>query len=427
MNFDAQAKDQIDLALTFEEDDWDVDTNDADQRKQSEAQAQLEAYRGLDGDVYRSLADVDSLAPSEFGSFPAPRSSGVSFKPSAAGFGGSHGSRGKLGWEMPATVQKSLEQLDLQTQMSSRTTESDESTDLESLPPYYERYSSYEVPVHGKEYLQEAKKHKDELVAGLNKISDVRVQFQAHASQFTIEGVSYHRQDSSKWKIQIFQDTDRNNLLVEFQRRSGSAFVFRRFYESLRGLLDEAVKAPIVRFSDLPGLDDQSVDAKEMDQDIMKSLVEWARSSYLDQRREGMRLLLSLMEDPDSLAHTTKSVGESELISVFVESINCDDVETRRLAALGLFRCSQNEELLQKIAGNFDAILQSLQPVPSIDEVDGHHHMLRCIIALLGGKKGHEIRKQYEKEFGRLFAINAPQLADDISSLKSLLPEMLVA
>lgn len=297
---------------------------------------------------------------------------------------------------------------------------------LEPLPPYYEEYSSIKCKPVKEEELKKCKSAEERegkmieavfkyVLEGLKALnvpdSKSKCNFRVKEDRNTIRGICYKDKCAAHWKMKIFRcrsnESEVAELVVEFSKRQGDTIAFHHFYTSLfntdaiyemKGITKASkdVQSQELAFGagmDLPWPEDTEDDGcNEMDKDTVMALHAWATTELIDQRREGVRVLATLMEQKDN-RNRFSNVFEKEsakspvtLVGVFVEGFDSEDAEVQRLSSIALMHCA-GDNMDEKIAENFSHVCekfhtcqlrQGLSEMP-LEAIQTYANLLHCL------------------------------------------------
>lgn len=307
---------------------------------------------------------------------------------------------------------------------------------LEPLPPYYEEYSSFRCRPHtdAEKIEQQEQDMVDEIFskveAGLDELSSI-CNYRSKKDKFTIRGICYKDDNNSAhWKMKIFRcrsnESEVAELLVEFSKRQGDTITFHHFYTSLfntaplyalRGMeKPKESKETSVAFGrgmDLEwpaDLDDDMTQDQTMDKETISALHAWAKTDLIDQRKEGMRVMATLLEEPANRKAlwivkegTQSGEDEQNLVDICVEGFRTEDPEVQRLCSIALNECTGYEDNGydgdEKICANFSDIanhfhhaqLKSGEAQMPLEAIQTYRQLSECL-----GKLGDKVKEKSE-------------------------------
>jgi hypothetical protein len=311
---------------------------------------------------------------------------------------------------------------------------------LEPIPPYHEEYTSFTCDMDSK--LPEAEMvHRvfEAVVSALNGKDLCNISsYKRKEHKNSIRGICYKNNTSAHWKMKVYKGRttgDNTVLMVEFQRRQGSSISFHWFYTTL--LQQETILAlRKMKLEDAPthcegfmqplppppmdlgddgeaaqptAEEQQREDLKDMDEEAVKALHAWASSEMVDQRREGLRVVVTLTESiPTQDAMVERRMP---LIELLFDGLRCDDDEIQRLSSIALAQCAANPKLQEAISREFGKVVDVLKSLVSslasptqnypLEAVDTRRHLTNCVNTLLKSDDGARM-DPYKKDLSKL-------------------------
>jgi hypothetical protein len=211
----------------------------------------------------------------------------------------------------------------------------------------------------------------------------------------SIRGICYKNNTSAHWKMKVYKGRttgDNTVLMVEFQRREGSSISFHWFYTTLlqqetilalrkmkledapthcEGFMQPLPPPPMDLGDDgeagLPAQptaeEQQREDLKDMDEEAVKALHAWASSEMVDQKREGLRVVVTLTESiPTQDAMVERRMP---LIELLFDGLCCDDYEIQHLSSIALAQCAANPKLQEALSKEFDKVSKLMVSINS--------------------------------------------------------------
>lgn len=285
-------------------------------------------------DVYRS-APNDPLNPQAFRSLEALPSVGfpmvqpAHYSSSFSGFGFSTGfsdmdsSSGKKG-------------LSLTLASSAPMDEPEEMIVVEPLPDYYEKYTSFTSAGCIGETV-------DAVTSVLEQ--DRTVQMELFRETYKIQGVVCRRNCAVHFHVNVFTTPD-HCYLVEFQRRSGDAWVFSEFFSDVvhnpqvEKLLSSPAPPKKDAFAPLP-LDLDDFEPQAIDSESLENLFSMASCDCVDVEREALKCLASVSGDKINHSSLVTPSALQSCVDILRKHLASNDWELQRCAATMLANLSE--------------------------------------------------------------------------------------
>lgn len=171
------------------------------------------------------------------------------------------------------------------------------------------------------------------------------------------------------------EDDDRNGCLVELQRQAGCGFVFRDFYTHLKRECGERT------LSELPfRFNTQGI---SWNPSVLNEVMTFVSSEYLEQSREGMRLLRFCSLDRNNIPLLLNyfselySVLSRSLQSGDFSSIHCSSVILERVVLSGI--TSEEFDDFMSLSAQLRGPIQKIMEIQEIEYLDIKRHLISSL------------------------------------------------
>jgi hypothetical protein len=238
--------------------------------------------------------------------------------------------------------------------------------ELTPFPTYFQRYSCFSCAQIAHHELW------DRFISALEneqKLAQkgLKVKFEKFKATNEVCGIACQGPSTAHFKAtlykcrnehneQIDQEHPKENVMIEFQRRSGCHHVFADFRESIRSQVlgcpfrQGLRRAPPLQGSDL-FVDETEEDKAKIRREHISEVIGLRQSEYLDQQMEGLQALVSISTNDEYKENLSEKENIDTIKCFLREDLKSRDEEVQMCAAL-LFQNLRDKQILLDLDGD---------------------------------------------------------------------------
>lgn len=255
---------------------------------------------------------------------------------------------------------------------------------LDPTPIYFEKYSSFTSTSNPQDLLKDIATSFD---------AATNVDHECSLEKNKIKGVVYGTPGRCTFKVRLFSAQRPDEVLCEFQRRSGCVVSFNKFYR--RTLVNipkhvnvqqkgQAPQSTWLANSDRLEQLASEEPAVQLDTDTAANLIAMAGCENVDVQREGAQALASIARHVCNQEKLAEAELQERVVLLVEKLISSDDVELCRSGCVLLCSLTQTQNMqLQLRLGNLTKSMARVMDGPSsFERIDSKRQVARAVLAL---------------------------------------------